>query len=225
MAGRTLFSAAALGFVAFAILRATDEATATNATRGARLLAMAPALTALAVMIVAGRAERAGDLGSLRCVGVSRARGLRGAVVPASLLGLACAGLLLLGVGSLAGLFPPAAGDVWTVSGDGFVGPGVSLTEPFGELRFLDPRPTPRVAERAKVAAAIALLAIALPAWGAARESAGRRASVATLLVSGSVTAFHAVSLGTPAGALLAVPLALLAYLGLRSLGHGGAHG
>lgn len=224
LAGRTLALWLLATASTAAVLVATDEREATATARLARLCALSPALAALAIALLATRLERAGDLRALAAMGVSRAHALRAAIFVGSGVGLSAALALLLGVGSLDGLFPPLSGEVWRAHGAGFVAPGLSLESVDGAARFVTMAATegPRTA-RVEVAATIALFAVTLPLWITRSERWLLRAGVGLGVITAAIVCFHAVSAGRPASLLLVPPLALLAYLvalAVRSRAH-----
>lgn len=202
---RRLFVDAALGSLALAalawlVMALVDEPGMTRADQVARVAALGPLLGALATWLVAARATRRGEVAAHALAGESRARALRGAVLGALPLGLACAVALASGALPTRSLLPRAPGagltpieggfshaDVWLDAG-GF-GWGARASAP------LDAGASPAV-----IGAAVSLLAPAL-AWLASRpwRAATGGACAATVVVA-TLFAFHAAA--RPGGAV-----------------------
>lgn len=202
---------------ALLIAAATDEPSATWVDRSARLAALAPALSALAVGLVAAQMQRRSELLALYATGVSPLRAMAGAVAGTSALGLLAALALGAGQGPLTSLFPLLKQAPWNSSAEGLIAPSAgALLSASGEVRFFVPAHMASVTvDRWPVAGALALASLVAPAWTALPCSPRARASLATSAILCALVAFHAVAAGAHPAWLLSPSLLLLAHGGL----------
>jgi hypothetical protein len=213
---RTLLLAAALGALVLGVGAATDEQGARWPDRLVRLGALAPAWTGAAFALTKSQAVRRGEGRALALLGLSPRRQWAGAWAAASGLGLLFALALLAPEAPLRSLFPALEPSPWRRAGERFEAPalGMQWTPPSERFAFaaplVDPRPGP---PRPWLAAALAALAVAVPAWLALTAPAAERFAVGLASVAAALFAFHFVARDAPGAWLLAAPALLAADL------------
>lgn len=209
--GRAALLSTLLLAAAAAVLAATDEPASGAGDRLARLAALSPVLSALAVATLASAIARRGEARALAAIGVGPLRAHAGLALGGSAVSLVLAAGVGAGMGSLGALFPRLPVARWSGAAPPFAWPAGVVVSGAGELSFTTAieaaaAPLPRGA----VALTLVAAAIVFPLSGALPSPRTPRLIVTALSVLVAIAIFHAVAAGAPAGWLLgsvALPL------------------
>lgn len=198
---RALLAIVVLTLLAAATVIATDEATSTAAMRIARIAAVSPVVSAVALLCVAAHARSRGELAALEALGASPWRALRGI----ELAGMAAAAVamlvLVLPCTDATSLFPAMHPVIdWRMAGGGVraVAPGI-VVHSDGVLETTQSAVFPRPGLALAAWAALPCLgavALAVPAWAATPMSLARRVSSGGASAVLAIVGFHLVAAG-----------------------------
>ena len=202
--------------VAWALLVVAGDDAPGAGARLARWAAIAPGAGGLAVAWGLSRASERGETRALAALGASPFRIAAPWVLGAAVVGVGAALLVATSVVDPAGLLPRLAQSGWRVADAAFTNATLGLRvgasgapEVVAAIASDASRVEPWT--RVGIVVALALAALAVPAWTAAPLGAARRVvSVAVAFVV-AVAAFHAVAAGVVSAAALAVAPLLLA--------------
>jgi hypothetical protein len=197
---RALLTIVVLTLLAAATIIATDEATSTAAMRMARIAAVSPAVSAMALLGVAAHARSRGELSALEALGAAPWRALRG-VELAGIVAAALAMLVLvLPCTDTTSLFPAVNPVVdWRMAGGGAraVAPGI-VVHADGVLettRAAFPGPSVGLSAWAALPC-IGAVGLVVPPWSATPMSLARRVSSGGGSVVLAIVGFHLVAAG-----------------------------
>jgi hypothetical protein len=197
---RALSAIFVLTVLAAATIVATDEATSTAAMRVARIAAISPLVSAVALLGVAAHARSRGELSALEALGAAPWRALLGvelAGVVAAAVGMV---VLVLPWADATSLFPAVHPVIdWRLAEGAAraVAPGI-VVHANGVIETTDAAfPRASVAPAAWVALpCIGTVACAIPAWSATPMSLARRLTSGGASVALVILGFHLVAAG-----------------------------
>jgi hypothetical protein len=197
---RALLAIAVLTLLATATVMATDEATSTAAMRLARISALSPFVSAIALLGIAAHARSRGELSALEALGTSPWRTVLGVELAGVVAAVASVVALLLPFTDARSLFPAVHPVVdWRMAADGLraVAPGI-VVHADGVIETTGSAfPRPSLAVPAWAAApCIGSIAGIVPAWSATPMSLARRLSSGGGSVALAVVGLHLVAAG-----------------------------
>ncbi len=205
-----------LAVIAAGVMIGTDEVGSTPAMRLARLVAIVPALSALAEVIVLSQARSRGEMLALSALGASPLRVSLGAMLAGWLAGAISVAFLLSPLSDPAPLFPTITRpESWISIGAALSDPssGARVTSD-GEITLVALAASAAVARApGRIAAVFAVLPLAVvtPAWAVAPIGAVARLAGALITLAITIVSFHAVAAARlPPAALAVVPLPLV---------------
>jgi hypothetical protein len=195
---RALLTIVVLTLLAAATVIATDEATSTAGMRMARIVAVSPLISAMALLGVSAHARSRGELSALEALGAAPWRALRG-VELAGIVAAALAMLVLvLPWTDTTSLFPAVHPVIdWRMAGARAVAPGI-VVHADGVLemtRTAIPRPSLALSAWAALPC-IGAVALVVPPWSATPMSLARRVSSGGASVVLAIVGFHLVAAG-----------------------------
>lgn len=206
LARRTLVALGASTALAAAAVVATDEPTNTAAMRIARMAALAPLLSCIAVLAVCAHARARGELRALAALGVSPWQACRGAALVGLMMGAAALVGLAGPWSDASSLFPrvlPAIG--WVMSPDGYAAHfgGVTVfADGAIDVARMVPHRTPAGPGAGAALECVAPLALGVPAFAVTPMSSASRAAALLATAASLIVVLHLVAAGRLNGAL-----------------------
>lgn len=202
---------ALLGVVTLVVMSRTDEPENTWFDRIVRLAAAAPALTALATILLLRQLRARGELRALTLSGAHPFRQSLGFALAGAGTGIFVAAAILPSP-SLRALLPVVSTSPWRASSHGFTAAtlGLFLEHPGGSVQYIQTSTTvAHTPLRTTIVLALMLASILAPWWASQPGSSREKWGIGVLSVVGVIVAFHAIALGG-SETLLLFPCALL---------------
>jgi hypothetical protein len=197
---RGLLAIGVLLALAGGVVVTTDEATSTAAMRLARLSALSPIVSALALLGIAGHARARGELAALEALGAPPWRALRGAEWAGMAFAVAAVVALCTPWSDVTSLLPrvePLTGFVLDGRGAHVATAGL-FVEPSGAIHLAASREGAHAALRSPwiVVPCLAPVALLVPAWALTPMPLAWRLASSAFTGALLVTALHAVAVG-----------------------------